>query len=60
MITRITEHNDKLYDALFADISETIPSLLITKLEEYFGNLQTIGAHVKDYPDKANFKIASR
>lgn len=55
MITRITEHNDKLYDALFADISETIPSLSITKLEEYFGNLQTIGAHVKDYPDKAYF-----
>lgn len=55
MITRITEHNDKLYDALFADISETITGLSITKLEEYFGNLQTIGAYVKDHADKAYF-----
>lgn len=55
MITKITEHNDKLYDALFADISETITSLSITKLEEYFGNLQTIGAYVADHPDKAYF-----
>jgi hypothetical protein len=63
MITRITEHNDKLYDALFADISKTITNdetasvdtLSITKLEEYFGNLQTIGTYVGAHPDKAYF-----
>lgn len=53
MITKVTAHNDKLYDDLFADISEHV--VKITTLEEYFQNIQAIGAYAKAHTDKAYY-----
>ena len=61
MITRLAEHNDKLYDALFKDITDTITGVTVRTLEEYFLNLQAIGTYVigtspsTAHPDKTYF-----
>ena len=55
MITRIADHNDKLYDALFEDISAALGGSPIRSLEEYFGRLETIGTYVSAHPEKSYF-----
>ena len=45
MITHIAESNDKLYDALFADITKTV-GITVRNLEEYFLNLRPIAQYV--------------
>lgn len=46
MITQYAKSNDKLYDALFEDISSSVPGVSITTLEGYFLNLQKIAEYV--------------
>ena len=46
MITHVAEHNDKLYDALFADITSAISGVTVRTIEEYFLNLETIAQYV--------------
>ena len=45
MITHIAEHNDKLYDALFADITSST-GITVRTIEEYFLNLESIAQYV--------------
>ena len=46
MITHVAEHNDKLYDALFADITSAISGVTVRTIEEYFLNLEAIAQYV--------------
>jgi hypothetical protein len=61
MITHIAEHNNKLYDALFADITETT-RITVRTIEEYFLNLESIAQYVigtssapNGHPEKTYF-----
>lgn len=56
MITQYAKSNDKLYDALFEDISSSVPGVNITTLEGYFLNLQTIAAYVIEGVEDDNGK----
>lgn len=55
MITKIADHNNKLYDALFDEISTALGGSPITGLEEYFGRLEAIGTYIRSHPEKSYF-----
>lgn len=55
MITKITNSNRQFYHSLFQDINNTIESLNIQAIEDYFLNIETIRDYVATNKDKDYF-----